>query len=304
MAQESEITSEILDDPVTATAPAPKILVAEDISDLRDAIVMVLREQGYHVRAASDGLEATALVLVFEPDLVILDMRMPRMSGTEACAAIRKTSNVPIIMFTSSNDAADVSKAIANGATDFVLKTTGVAVLTERVRFHLENPNHRPRKTAIQKTAVANTGSQAPPKAQGPIKTTILVIDADQATRDLVKSTLKRLNQNIIEASTAAEAIKAFRKYRPHILVTEWSLPDMDAFNMLTEMMPGGKGRRKAYKYIMSARLAPESRRKARFVGVTDFLHKPLDAAKVEKMIADCVRRALVSLKRSAKRAA
>ena len=117
--------------------------------------------------------------LVFEPDLVILDMRMPRMSGTEACAAIRKTSNVPIIMFTSSNDAADVSKAIANGATDFVLKTTGVAVLTERVRFHLENPNHRPRKTAIQKTAVANTGSQAPPKAQGPIKTTILVIDAD-----------------------------------------------------------------------------------------------------------------------------
>ena len=73
---------------------------------------------------------------------------------------------------------------------------------------------------------------------------------------------------------------------------------------MLTEMMPGGKGRRKAYMFIRSARLSPESQRKARFVGVSDFLNKPLDGAKVEKMIADCVRRALVSLKRSTKRAA
>ena len=121
MAEESEITSEIFDDTIAAAGPVPKILVAEDIPDLRDAIVMVLGEQG----AASDGLEATALVPAFDPDLVILDMSMPQMSGADACAAIRKTSNVPIIMFTSTNDAAEVSEAIVNGATDFVLKTAG-----------------------------------------------------------------------------------------------------------------------------------------------------------------------------------
>ena len=137
MAEESEITSEILDDTIAAAGPVPKILVAEDIPDLRDAIVMVLGEQGYLVQAASDGLEATALVPAFDPDLVILDMRMPRMSGADACAAIRKTSNVPIIMFTSTNDAAEVSEAIVNGATDFVFKTTGVTEWSRLTWTHL-----------------------------------------------------------------------------------------------------------------------------------------------------------------------
>ena len=221
MAEESEITSEILDDTIAAAGPVPKILVAEDIPDLRDAIVMVLGEQGYLVQATSDGLEATALVPAFDPDLVILDMSMPRMSGPDACAAIRKTSDTPIIMFTSTNDAAEVSEAIVNGATDFVLKTTGVTEPTGRVKFHLENPNQRPRKAKIQTTVVANAVNQASGKVRGPIKTTILVIDPDDATRATVKSVLTRLNQNIIEASTAAEAITAFRKHRPHILVTE-----------------------------------------------------------------------------------
>ena len=220
MAEESEITSEILDDTIAAAGPVPKILVAEDIPDLRDAIVMVLVNRGL-VQAASDGLEATALVPAFDPDLVILDMSMPRMSGADACAAIRKTSNVPIIMFTSTNDAAEVSEAIVNGATDFVLKTAGVTEPTERVKFYLENPNQRPRKAKIQTTVVVNAVNQASGKVRGPIKTTILVIDPDDSTRATVKSVLTRLNQNNIETSTTAEAITAFRKHRPHILVTE-----------------------------------------------------------------------------------
>ena len=303
-AEESEITSEILDDTIAAAGPAQKILVAEDLADLRDAIVMVLTEQGYLVQAASDGLEATVLVPAFGPDLVILDMRMPRMSGADACGAIRKISDVPIIMYTSTNDAADVSEAIANGATDFVLKTTGISELTERVKFHLDNPTRGPRKTDIQQTDVASAVNQAPRQVQGPIQTTILVVDPDDEARAFVKSHVARLNQNLVEASTAAEAIKLSKQQRPHIVVTEWSLPDMDAFSMLTEMMPVGTSPRSAYKFVMSARISPEAQRKARFVGVSDFLNKPLDGAKVEQMIAGSVRRALATLRRNAKRAA
>ena len=218
MAEESEITSEILDDTIAAAGPVPKILVAEDIPDLRDAIVIWC--------LVNRGLPATASkpppwFPAFDPDLVILDMRMPRTSGADACADIRKTSNVPIITFTSTNDAAEVSEAIVNGATDFVLKTTGVTEPTGRVKFHLENPNQRPRKAKIQTTVVANAVNQASGKVRGPIKTTILVIDPDDATRATVKSVLTRLNQNIIETRPTAEAIPAFWKHRPHILVTE-----------------------------------------------------------------------------------
>ncbi len=86
--------------------------MAEDQPDLLSAILLVLTEEGYQVETARDGLEAAAIAPQFQPDLVILDMRMPKMSVSDSCAAIRKISVVPIIMFTSSNEASDVRYAI------------------------------------------------------------------------------------------------------------------------------------------------------------------------------------------------
>ena len=294
-----------------ATAYSPKILVVEDSADLRDAIVLIFREQGYQVQTARDGLEATTMVPEFEPDLVILDLRMPRMSGSNACAAIRKTSNVPIIMFTSSDNAAEVRDAISKGATDFVLKSTGISVLTERVKFHLAKLKLLPQNNAVAATAtrtpdLITAGNQDSTNPGNTIRTTSLIIDPDEGSRDIVKAVLTRLNQTIIEVGTAAEAIAAFKKHRPQILFTEWSLPDMDSFSMLSEMKRGRSARsnKNVYKFIMSVRLSPEAHRKARFVGITDFLYKPLDGAKVEQLVADCVRQALRNLKRKAARAA
>ena len=107
----------------------------------------MLLEQGYTVQAAKDGKEAVEMFSEFNPDLAILDMRMPKMSGGDVCAAIRMMSDVPIIMFTSTNDTAAVKDAIQKGATDFVLKSTGMAALTDRVAFHLANGQGKPAAT-------------------------------------------------------------------------------------------------------------------------------------------------------------
>ncbi|WP_342825354.1 response regulator transcription factor [Candidatus Lucifugimonas marina] len=114
-----------------------KILIAEDAADLREALTEVLLDLDYNVKAARDGFEATQMFTEFDPDLAILDMRMPMMNGSDVCSVIRKSSDIPIIMFTSADDVADVNGAILKGASDFVLKTTGMDELADRVEAHL-----------------------------------------------------------------------------------------------------------------------------------------------------------------------
>jgi len=275
-------------------------------------MVLVLLEQGYRVQAARDGYEASLLFTEFDPDIVILDMRMPKMSGPNACAAIRKTSNVPVIMFTSTNDAAEVKEAIMCGASAFVLKTSGISELTERIAFHLEKPAEPPATNAPKVTATATAPAVAKKPAihktvsaapEQKIATKTLIVDPDESSRSIIKAVLTRLNQETVEASTAAEAIDAFKQTNPDIVITEWSLPDMDAFNMLSELK-SDKGSRELLKLMMSARLSPEAQRKAHFVGITNFLYKPLSAAKVEMMVADCVRKAIRAKKQKTKKAA
>lgn len=284
-----------------ASASIAKILVAEDADDLRDAIVLVLLEKGYMVQAARDGLEATQLFPEFKPDLVVLDMRMPKMSGPTTCAAIRQVSQVPIIMFTSTNDANEVKDAILKGASDFILKSTGVSELTDRIAFHLGKPPAS--KKPAPAGSVQKSVSAAPAPSAKRSTSTTLIIDPDEKSRDVIKAVLTRLNQNVIEASNATEAIREFKKQKPEIIITEWSLPDMDGFGMLNEFAQF-TNLRKLTKLIMSPRLSPEAERKAQFAGISSFLVKPLNGAKVEILVADAVRTALRNMRRSNKRAA
>jgi DNA-binding response OmpR family regulator len=249
-----------------------RILVAEDADDLRDAIVMVLVESGYQVRGARDGAEAMEVFSDFKPDLAVLDMRMPRMSGAQTCAAIREESTIPIIMFTSTGDSHEVHDAISAGATDFVLKTTGISELVSRVDLHLSSPTP-PKKASVQTEN----------------KTVSLIVDPDDVSRSAIKGVLARLNQESVEARSASEAVALFDQYDPDIVISEWKLPDRDAFKLFSEL----RSDKSIEKLMMSKRLSPEAQRKAHYVGITNFLNKPLNPAQVEVMVADCVRKAM-----------
>ena len=225
----------------STAASTPKILVAEDAADLREAMVLVLLEKGYMVEAASDGYEATQVFPEFDPDLVVFDMRMPKMSEPTTCAVIHQISQVPIIMFTSTNDANEVKDAILKGATDFILKSTGVNELTDCIVFHLG------KAPASKKPVTVNPVQKT---------STTQIIDPDLNSRTTIKAVLTRLNQNVIEVSTAAAAIREFKLQTPEIMISEWPLPDMDGFSMLNEITSLVKSRTLS-KLIMSSRLTP-----------------------------------------------
>ena len=264
---------------------------------MREVIGEILLDQGYLVRAACDGYEAATIFPEFQPDLVILDMDMPLMNGSDVCAVIRQTSDVPIIMFTAADDFVNVNGAISKGTTDFVLKTTGIAELTERVAFHLANKKPSAR-TSVDETILKT--SNPSPKS---FVSTTLIVDPDERSRFGIKSILARLYQDFIEVDSAEKAIFAIEQHSPDIMITEWMLPDTDVFKMMSELKGGGD-EKKLTKIVMSNRLTPEVQRKLKFVGIDNLLHKPLDPWKVEVMLSDNIKQALRRLKRRARKSA
>jgi two-component system KDP operon response regulator KdpE len=114
-----------------------RILVVDDDPQIRRIMRTVLTGAGYEVDDAKTGEEALVKVREFRPDLVLLDINMPGMSGLEACREIRADPNVAIIMLTVHNAEADKVAALDAGADDFVTKPFSTPELMARIRAAL-----------------------------------------------------------------------------------------------------------------------------------------------------------------------
>ncbi len=118
-----------------------KILVVEDESSLRKILKMQLEGAGYEVATAEDGLDGLQKVLTSPPDLVLLDLMMPRMDGSEVCRRIKsnfQTSQIPVIMLTALGELKDKVAGLDTGANDYLTKPYALDELLVRVRNILQ----------------------------------------------------------------------------------------------------------------------------------------------------------------------
>jgi DNA-binding response OmpR family regulator len=117
-----------------------KILIAEDERDIRDLIIFTLRYHGYDVAAATNGEEALELALSEHPDLIILDVRMPRMTGYDVCREIKAnkaTDHIPVAFLSAKGQEAEVQAGMDAGAIAYILKPFAPDELVARVREFL-----------------------------------------------------------------------------------------------------------------------------------------------------------------------
>lgn len=113
-----------------------KILVAEDEPDIQDLIKFTLEFAGHEVRVASNGEEALKLARIDIPELVLMDVRMPKMTGYEACRAMKadpKLQNVPVVFLSAKGQEVEVQAGLDVGAADYILKPFSPDELTQRV---------------------------------------------------------------------------------------------------------------------------------------------------------------------------
>jgi len=113
---------------------ARTILVVDDEPTLRETLAEALESEGHRVVTAADGREALARFRADRPDLVLLDLMLPEMSGIEVCRIIRAESGVPIVMLTAKDAELDKVVGLELGADDYVTKPFSLRELTARIR--------------------------------------------------------------------------------------------------------------------------------------------------------------------------
>ena len=111
-----------------------RVLVVEDEESYSDALAYMLRKEGYEVAIAADGNTALTEFDRFGPDIVLLDLMLPGIPGTEVCRQIRQTSSVPVIMVSAKDDEVDKVVGLELGADDYVTKPYSPRELVARIR--------------------------------------------------------------------------------------------------------------------------------------------------------------------------
>lgn len=151
-----------------------KILVVDDEKSIADIIKFNLEKEGYYVDTAYDGEEGMTKVEKYKPDLVILDVMMPKKDGFEVLKEIRMNSNIPVLMLTAKEEEFDKVLGLELGADDYITKPFSMRELVARVKSNL-------RRVDYEKLPDSN-----------------LIINSNELSIDLVKYEVKK-SGNIIE---------------------------------------------------------------------------------------------------------
>lgn len=118
-----------------------KILVAEDERDIRELIAFTLQFAGFEVVSASNGAEAVQLAAREHPDLILMDVRMPLMTGYQACEALKQmpeTQNTPVVFLSAKGQESEIQEGLGAGAVKYILKPFAPDDLTIQVKQLLE----------------------------------------------------------------------------------------------------------------------------------------------------------------------
>ena len=116
---------------------AKTILIVDDEQPIRDILVYNLKKEGYNTIEASDGVTAVDIALEKKPDLILLDIMLPKLDGLSVCKRVKNSLNVPIIMLTAKDGEIDKILGLELGADDYITKPFSVRELVARVKANL-----------------------------------------------------------------------------------------------------------------------------------------------------------------------
>ena len=136
----------------------PKVLVVEDEKSFVEALKVGLDREGFDVKVAEDGLMALELFRTFKPDLILLDVMLPKISGLDVCKEIRTESKVPIIMVTAKSEEIDTVVGLEVGADDYVTKPYRLREVVARMRSLLRRSNWSDETEAVSEGRVITVG--------------------------------------------------------------------------------------------------------------------------------------------------
>ena len=236
--------------------PKARILVVDDDRVTRMTISKVLKKAGNDVIEAQDGVEALELLDMQRPDMVLMDVMMPRMDGYAACAELRNQydhQSLPVLMLTGLNDMESIDKAFESGATDFITKPINWTLLTQRVRYSLRTKEmsaalQRNQERLSQAQRIAKLGYWEIDTASGRVHCSdelYWVLGMDPSAQvDSIKTFMAMVNED--DRAVVEQAITdATQSHQPYELEHRIRRPDGQEITVQQQgqVMPGEEGR-------------------------------------------------------------
>ncbi len=240
-----------------------KIAVIEDDNILREILSDKLVGAGYEVKGAEDGNEALTLIDSFNPDLILLDVLLPKKSGTEVLSSIRKaskTKDTPVIAISNTAEGDEIEKIKVLGVSDFLVKavfdSNDVVDRVQKVLGVEEQPGQ---------SASSNNSNGKTKK--------VLIIEDDKFLRELAAQKLEKEGFSVAGATNGQEGIDLLEKESPNVIILDLILPGMDGFEVLRKVRT--ESNFKTIPIIILSNLGQEEDiQKAKGLGATDYLIK------------------------------
>lgn len=213
-----------------------KILIIEDDQVLSDVLHRKLIKENYEVFTAKDGEEGIAKVEEVKPDLILLDIVMPKKDGFEVMEALKKNdSKIPIVIISNSGQSVEISKALALGAKDYlvkaefdpeevVLKVQKVLNVSGKI---VENVSAGP---SLEESRAGTLNEFISPE---PGAKTVLIVEDDQFLRNLCVRKLQKEKFNVLYAVDGEEGLKKIQEQKPDLVLLDILLPGLNGFDIV-----------------------------------------------------------------------
>ncbi|MBI4386460.1 MAG: response regulator [Elusimicrobia bacterium] len=257
------------------TGERKTVLLVDDELGVRKVLERTLRQDGYEILTARDGNEAWELIKTCSPDMVLLDLMMPGMDGTELCRRVRQdpsTQHMPIIMVTAKGRIIDAVEGLDGGADDYVVKPFDPQELRLRVAGLLRRCEPEAQATP------------APTSSAG--LETVLVVDDQPSVRRVVARVLRdtRPECAVAEAADLPQAKRLLADLRPKLLITDIRLPSGSGLQ-LCRFIQGHPWFYKTRVLIITGYPSLQTRGNAFTQGACEFLPKPFQASELAHSI-------------------
>jgi len=255
-----------------------KIVIIEDEEILTDVLSKKLEKEGYEVKTAPNGIIGLQIIEAEKPDLILLDIVMPKMNGYEVLGVLNDTfgkeNMPPVIIISNSGQPVEIDKARDLGAKDFIIKAefTPEEVLKKVNKFLGRGA----------KKAVADVGepvSQEEPankdvSGKNP-EASILIVEDDQFLRDLLKTKLEKENFEVTTAIDGPGGIEKIVDVKPDVMLLDIILPGIDGFEVLKRIRTHANAKVAKTPIILLSNLGQETDiEKGKALGANNYLIK------------------------------
>lgn len=255
-----------------------RILVVEDSPDIRALVRMLLESQGHEVKTAADGREGVDAARREKPDLVLMDLSLPVLSGWEATREIKAdpaTSRIPVIAVTAHAMYGDRERALAAGCDGFVAKPIEEQTFGSAIASFLAATSPDGASTASRASAAATPNAR------------ILVVDDQAEVAQLLTFEFRSEGYDVVAASTTEEALALFRKDPSFDLAVVDVMLGRDTGYDLTPQLIASSPE---YLPVLLVTAGTINRERGYAAGADDFIGKPIDSAELKARARSLIR--------------